>query len=88
LEKLTYTHGRKGQCLTGLDNMKKGLPVDGHWDRVELYAERYSKRQHIYTGEPLIDQDLEDWYISVAKSKIGQHLSAYQKQKHKVISNG
>ena len=46
--------------------MKKGLPVDGQWERVELYAERYSNKQDIYTGDPLIDQDLEDWYTSVA----------------------
>ena len=87
MEKLTYTHGRKGQYRTGLDNMKKGLPVDGQWDRVELYAERYSNRQDIYTGDPLMDQDLEDWYTSVAKSKLGKHLSDYQKEKHKVSSN-
>ena len=87
MEKLTYTHGRKGQYLTGLDNMKKGLPVDGQWERVELYAERYSKKQDIFTGDPLMDTDLEDWYVSHAKSKLGQHLSDYQKEKHKVSSN-
>ena len=88
MEKLTYTHGRKGQCLTGLDNMtRKGLPVEGQWERVQLYAERYSKRQDIYTGNPLIDEDLEDWYTSHAKSKLGKHLSDYQKEKHKVSSN-
>jgi hypothetical protein len=67
--------------------MKKGLPVDGQGDRVELYAERYSNRQDIYTGDPLMDQDLEDWYISQAKSKLGKHLSDYQKEKYKVSSN-
>ena len=67
--------------------MKKVLPVDGQWERVELYAERYSNKQDIYTGDPLIDQDLEDWYTSVAKSKLGKHLSDYQKEKHKVSSN-
>ncbi len=88
MEKLTYTHGRKGQCLTGLDNMtRKGLPVEGQWERVQLYAERYGKRQDIYTGNPLIDEDLEDWYTSQAKSKLGKHLSDYQKEKHKVSSN-
>ena len=88
MEKLTYTHGRKGQYLTGLDNMtRKGLPVEGQWERVQLYAERYSKRQDIYTGNPLIDEDLEDWYTSHAKSKLGKHLSDYQKEKHKVSSN-
>ena len=88
MEKLIYTHGRKGQCLTGSDNMtRKGLPVEGQWERVQLYAERYSKRQDIYTGNPLIDEDLEDWYTSQAKSKLGKHLSDYQKEKHKVSSN-
>ena len=87
MEKLTYTHGRKGQYLTGLDNMKKGLPVDGQKERVELYAERYSKKQDIYTGNPLIEKDLEDWYTSQAKSKLGKHLSDYQKEKYKVSSN-
>ena len=67
--------------------MKKGLPVDGQWDRVELYAERYSNRQDIYTGDPLMDEDLEDWCLVHAKSKLGQHLSDYQKEKHKVSSN-
>jgi hypothetical protein len=84
LEKLTYTHGRKGQYHTGSDNMKKGLPVDGQWDRVELYAERYSKKQDIYTGDPLIGEELEDWHVCHAKSKLGQHLSDYQKEKYKV----
>ena len=67
--------------------MKKGLPVDGQWERVELYAESYSKNQDIYTGAPLRYQDLEAWYTSVAKSKLGKHLSDYQKEKHKVSSN-
>ena len=66
---------------------RKGLPVEGQWERVQLYAERYSKRQDIYTGNPLIDEDLEDWYTSHAKSKLGKHLSDYQKEKHKVSSN-
>ena len=88
MEKLTYTHGRKGQCLTGLDNMtRKGLPVEGQWERVQLYAESYGKTHDIYTGNPLIDEDLEDWYTSHAKSKLGKHLSDYQKEKHKVSSN-
>ena len=84
MEKLTCTHGRKGQYHTGSDNMKKGLPVDGQWDRVELYAERYSKKQDIYTGDPLVGEELEDWHVSHAKSKLGKHLSDYQKEKYKV----
>ena len=88
MEKLTCTHGRKGQCHTGLDDMpRKGLPVEGQQERVELYAERYSKKQDIYTGNPLIEKDLEDWYTSQAKSKLGKHLSDYQKEKYKVSSN-
>ena len=83
MEKLTYTHGRKGQYHTGLDNMKKGLPVDGQWDRVELYAQRHGNKQNIYTGEDLTGQDLEDVNTLLVKCKIGDHLSAFQKEKHK-----
>ncbi len=83
MEKLTYTHGRKGQYHTGLDNMKKGLPVDGHWERVELYAQRHANKQNIYTGKDLKGRDLEDVNILLVKSKIGDHLSAFQKEKHK-----
>ena len=56
---------------------KKGLPVDGQIERVQLYAERYSNRQDIYSGEPFEGQDLEDWYTNILKSKIGKHLSDY-----------
>jgi len=85
LEKLTYTHGRKGQCLTGLDNMtRKGLPVEGQQERVELYAKRHSNKQNIYTGEPLTGQDLEDVNRDIDRSRIGHYLVSFQKDKHKV----
>ena len=63
--------------------MKKetSLPVEGQIERVVLYAKRYSNRQDMYTGQPLIDKELNEWYTDRAKAKLGQRLSNYQKQK-------
>ena len=88
MEKLTYTHGKKGQYPTGLDNMKKGYPVEGQHERVMLYAERYSNQQHIYTGDPLEGNDLEDWHVSHAKARLGDHLSKYQKERADKANKG
>ena len=57
------------------------LVIKGHEERVALYSKRYSNRQDMYTGKPLIDKELNEWYTDRAKAKIGQHLSDYQKQK-------
>ena len=60
---------------------RKGLPVDGQIERVQLYAERYSNRQDIYSGDPFEGQDLEDWNRDSLMSQLGKHLSDYQKKK-------
>tara|TARA_R100000008_G_scaffold67659_1_gene44754 strand:+ start:187 stop:363 length:177 start_codon:yes stop_codon:yes gene_type:complete len=38
----------------------KGHFVEGHRERVELYAERYSQGQDIFTGRPLSDNELSE----------------------------
>ena len=94
MENLTCTHGRKGQSHCGLDNYmfykkievsesgkrRKGW-VEGQAERVELYATQYGNKEDIYTGSPLTGEDLEDWNTSAQRSKLGVHLSNYQKEK-------
>ncbi len=38
----------------------KGQVVEGQRERVELYAERYSQGQDIFTGRPLSDNELSE----------------------------
>lgn len=59
----------------------KSLRVEGQTERVILYAKRYSNKQDMYTGQPLIDTELSEWYIDRSRAKIARHLSNYQKQK-------
>ena len=38
----------------------KSLRVEGQTERVALYAKRYSEKQDMYTGQPLIDTELSE----------------------------
>ena len=46
----TFTESKVGRPLV----------VDGQRERVELYAQRYSDGQDIFTGEPLSDNELSE----------------------------
>lgn len=56
--------------------------VEGQYERVQLYAERYSKKENLYTGKPLSGQDLHDCYRDLEKAKLGEHLTKYQRTKY------
>ena len=75
--------GLKYKSKTKEWRLKKetSLPVKGHKERVVLYSKRYNNKQDMYTGQPLIDKELNEWYTDRAKAKLGQRLSNYQKQK-------
>ena len=39
--------------------MGKGIVPEGHYERIELYRERYSQGKDIFTGKPLPSIDYE-----------------------------
>ena len=56
--------------------------VEGQYERVQLYTERHSNKEDIYTGEPLSGQDLNDCNRDLEKAKLGKHLTKYQRTKY------
>ena len=66
--------------------MPKALLSEGHYERLQLYTDRHSNKEDIYTGEPLSGQDLHDCNRDLEKAKLGKHLTDYQRTKHKGIN--
>ncbi len=51
-----------------------------HANRVELYAEREKNAQSIFTGEPLTNDDLEEW--KTCKTEYQRWLLSYRNGRH------